>query len=801
MAETDVAKQLTAEMTQALSQSLIKIGQNLQGLDRISKDVTSSSGGIGRLDATIAGMATRILGPVGLVAGLWQISSALSNVASQSVQMQAFARNTGLATDSIKNMQLQLQMIGQTSEQAKATVGQLAGTLNDFNTNQRESGLDKNFRSGRGAGGVEFLNELKTAAGNAEKQIEIVKKWYSFQRDDRERRGFLEGLNVQGLGLAEMEELLKDGGRISTAFKKQTDAMNQYHRDTVVFKDNMSETWNAISGNIISEINKLTGGLEGAGSNFEAFAKGFNWTTTKFFDVLRGQNESMAADVKAAWKWMEENSGNAYKTKPKMLEYGPDHGPLPLGSEYGPDHGPLDETTKWWQMKGKLPTLDLRRNGGTSGATDFGGMRRTQSIEEDQSKTLVDIRDILQRMEGGSGSGGGGGGSYPGSAGVAGGGRGSLGARLGMYGGNGTAGVGAERGKVARGGDPRGMEGYIRETAAKYGIDPDTAVAVAKSEGLSTFQSSVPRTGKGSLNGREASFGAFQLYTGGGLGNEWQAANPGLDITDPANEKSTIDFALKHAARKGWGSWNGAKNTGIGPWAGIGRNGVSPQPGGDERASPFSGMSFGGDVRERQRAVAGTRKGDLNSNLRTAFDYASSRTGLTVDVTSGGQRMSGAPGWKGSHRHDDGNAADFNLRDENGNIVSPNDPRALEFYRYAAQGGVTGGGAQYMRDPNKIHLDRSGGVYAGSREFRAAIARGRTETEEFTTAARARMDAAKNSGTENSLKATIDFNNVPPGVKTSVEKEGEIFKELQVQKSRQNEVAGGSPGQPFSGVW
>jgi hypothetical protein len=106
-----------------------------------------------------------------------------------------------------------------------------------------------------------------------------------------------------------------------------------------------------------------------------------------------------------------------------------------------------------------------------------------------------------------------------------------------------------------------------------------------------------------------------------------------------------------------------------------------------------------------------------------------------------------------------------------------------------------------MRDPNKIHLDRSGGVYAGSREFRAAIARGRTETEEFTTAARARMDAAKNSGTENSLKATIDFNNVPPGVKTSVEKEGEIFKELQVQKSRQNEVAGGSPGQPFSGVW
>jgi hypothetical protein len=63
------------------------------------------------------------------------------------------------------------------------------------------------------------------------------------------------------------------------------------------------------------------------------------------------------------------------------------------------------------------------------------------------------------------------------------------------------------------------------------------------------------------------------------------------------------------------------------------------------------------------------------------------------------------------------------------------------------------------------------------------------------------MDSAKNSGTENSLKATVDFNNVPPGVKTNVESEGEIFKELQVNKSKQGEVAPGSPGQPFSGVW
>jgi hypothetical protein len=114
------------------------------------------------------------------------------------------------------------------------------------------------------------------------------------------------------------------------------------------------------------------------------------------------------------------------------------------------------------------------------------------------------------------------------------------------------------------------MEPYIRETAAKYGINPDTAVRVAKSEGLSSFRSGV-RTKSGA---EEPSFGAFQLYTGGGLGNKFQKET-GLDPSDPANEKATIDYALKTAAKVGWGPWHGAKNTGIGEWEGIGSKAVA----------------------------------------------------------------------------------------------------------------------------------------------------------------------------------------------------------------------------------
>jgi hypothetical protein len=53
--------------------------------------------------------------------------------------------------------------------------------------------------------------------------------------------------------------------------------------------------------------------------------------------------------------------------------------------------------------------------------------------------------------------------------------------------------------------------------------------------------------------------------------------------------------------------------------------------------------------------------------VRDAVDYASAQTGLTAEVGSGGQRMAGAPGAVGSHRHDLGMAAYFKLRDK----VSP----------------------------------------------------------------------------------------------------------------------------------
>ena len=115
-------------------------------------------------------------------------------------------------------------------------------------------------------------------------------------------------------------------------------------------------------------------------------------------------------------------------------------------------------------------------------------------------------------------------------------------------------------------GDPRKLTEHIKETAKKYGVNPEVAMRVAGAEGLSN-----------PVGDNGTSFGAFQLHTGGGLGDKFKQTT-GLDPADPKNEKATIDFALKEASNGGWGPWTGARKLGLAPNAGIPALAFNGQP-------------------------------------------------------------------------------------------------------------------------------------------------------------------------------------------------------------------------------
>ena len=132
-----------------------------------------------------------------------------------------------------------------------------------------------------------------------------------------------------------------------------------------------------------------------------------------------------------------------------------------------------------------------------------------------------------------------------------------------------SGGIGSDRGATRNPAnyDAKATEALIRARAPAYGIDPDTAVKVARSEGLNVYH------GDGG-----SSFGPFQLHYGGvakggnavgGLGDSF-TKKTGLDARDPSTVPQQVDFALQNAAQGGWGPWHGAQRVGLSNFAGIG---------------------------------------------------------------------------------------------------------------------------------------------------------------------------------------------------------------------------------------
>lgn len=151
---------------------------------------------------------------------------------------------------------------------------------------------------------------------------------------------------------------------------------------------------------------------------------------------------------------------------------------------------------------------------------------------------------------------------------------------------------------------------YIVKAATARGIDPNVALRVAKSEGgLNSWnlQSTYMKNGI-----QEPSFGPYQLYMGGGLGNAFQRKT-GLDPRLAANGPAGVDFALDHARRNGWGSWYGADRVGISKWEGIGVGGADAATDAVNKLADAAGSAtkgldtFGGGL------------GNLGQSLSTSF--------------------------------------------------------------------------------------------------------------------------------------------------------------------------------------
>jgi LysM repeat protein len=119
------------------------------------------------------------------------------------------------------------------------------------------------------------------------------------------------------------------------------------------------------------------------------------------------------------------------------------------------------------------------------------------------------------------------------------------------------------------------IEAYIRQAAARRGIDPSTAVAVAAHEG------GLEEPAKQGTFSTGRSWWPFQLHYGGegtpyaawgdtaGLGNDF-TARTGWQPGDPAAWRASVDYALDQVLRVGWYPlFYGSRVAGVSKWQGL----------------------------------------------------------------------------------------------------------------------------------------------------------------------------------------------------------------------------------------
>lgn len=119
---------------------------------------------------------------------------------------------------------------------------------------------------------------------------------------------------------------------------------------------------------------------------------------------------------------------------------------------------------------------------------------------------------------------------------------------------------------------PKKIQSIIKREAKLRNISSASALAIYKAEGFNSYQSSITEGSQKKVGGREASYGPFQLYVGGGLGNEYEeqtGRSLSLDNTLEGITKQ-IQFALDKAAEgKSWEPWSGHKVAGLDPTEGL----------------------------------------------------------------------------------------------------------------------------------------------------------------------------------------------------------------------------------------
>lgn len=447
-----------------VASAFAQIASDLDSINRRARDATSSSGGIGKLDAAFSGMAKGLLGATGLAAGLYQVAKGIESVAVAGTQLQYLARDSGYATKSVTEMQGAMRMMGASAQEADRTVGNLGNKMQSLAVFKEGSEIWQGMAKFPGAGAA-IANTLMGIAQEGMKTGDqmgaTLKMLQLFNKQSPETK--FAWAQVWGESVSHLENMERKL-RITRDLaipELNTAAHEKYLENLVGWQLKIESVWTHIASHAIEKINEVVAAQGEASLTTKDV---IDWGNSEIDKTLRTLRNTME-EFRAIKRWWEGVKDNAYTVTGmrRENEYDPNHKPFdvhdipgnkmyprgddPMGADYQRSQTAVGRFQGWWWgnqwYQGKDKPIEYpqgedpmgkdytrgrfhsneywngkQRSGfmGTSDATDFSGRARRDDLvetEKESSKTLIEIRDTLQRMESGvpkSSSGGGGGG-------------------------------------------------------------------------------------------------------------------------------------------------------------------------------------------------------------------------------------------------------------------------------------------------------------------------------------------------------------------------------------------------------
>jgi DNA-directed RNA polymerase subunit F len=816
MADTTEDNRVAIELaiSDAMTPALQAIAREIAATSRKAQEQTQAGSGFKNLDALFTNMAKSLTGPLGIAGALYAANTALDRFAVSTLQTKNFARDIGFGTEEVSKLRAQLMLSGVPMEQANKAISGIGQKLQEAASIPFGSNLIQQLAMTNPA----LAQEVQRFAslGDQVKATDAIYKAYINSSAAGQARLVI----ATGLSRTEILALGKDISGLVPEWKRAGDGAEEWLKRSMNYTRSFENIYKDVAEHVMNELLKIGGGWEDMDKTAHRVSeniKGFFdnnilqtvRTTAQEFAVIveylekieafinrhtGGEREGVRTELFKDGEYQLEGEGGGgggdlmgrivTGMRRKLRDEAPFAiGPNPLLQKPGfPGAGP-----------GYQP-MSLIEGGGESGGGYEAGIKM---IKQGTFEALVDFNSYLQG--GGAARTGGfqqtslttGGG--PAGTGIGGGGAG--GGPMGVLGGGG--GVGGGGGDLSKSEFDKMFAGTPME--GKY----DQVVAAAK-------ENNIPPAMFAGIIAHESGRGTSAML---------RNRNNPAGLMDPATKWMTgqsfksLDEGIAAAGRTVAKNYQAGGGT-IGGMAGIyAPPGAANDPGGLNKGwaagvtgltQRLSGGDFGGD---RSRMDPMARPGGIQigreetatvtapsgRQFRVAKEFAPNFQGFINDYENAGGKIgpesggvAGRPGNPSYHplgRAIDVNQVGYGIRSKTGVTLPQETEEAL-----AAKWGLYPG-SRFKSRSDIGHFEVRNAEIArrtiqemeGLNRFSGINADEAQRQSENLTKAITKMNGG--TGPVGELNATVDFKNVPPGVRT--EADGAGFKTLSVTADRQ----------------